>query len=196
MAGRMRVIAGEARGLTLVAPRDARPTSGRVREALFSSLGEVAGLSILDLFAGSGALAIEALSRGAERAVLVDRDRAAAEACRQNLVTTGLVDRARVVTRPVAAFLAGPAPGEAPFDLVCCDPPYGLEASELDEVLAGLAGPGWVGEDARIVLERRTRRRRTPGPAPGPPFGPAWVVGWERGYGDTLVTVLRPSQAR
>ncbi len=196
MAGRMRVIAGEARGLTLVAPPDARPTSGRVREALFSSLGDVAGLSVLDLFAGSGALGIEALSRGADRGVLVDRDRGAADACRTNLDATGLVERAQVVVRPVGAFLAGPVPGDAPFDLVCCDPPYDLGATELDEVLAGLARPGWVAPDARIVLERPTRRRGSGEPAAAPSFGPTWIVGWERRYGDTLLTVLRPSQVR
>jgi 16S rRNA (guanine966-N2)-methyltransferase len=196
MAGRMRVIAGEARGMTLVAPPDARPTSGRVREAVFSSLGEVGGATVLDLFAGSGALAIEALSRGADRAVLVDRDRAAVDACRTNLETTRLAERARVVARPVGAVLAGPPPVEAPFDLVCCDPPYGLAEDVLGEVLDGLAAPGWVDAEARVVLERRTRRREQGGPPPDPAFGPAWSVRWERRYGDTLITVLRPLQAR
>lgn len=191
----MRVIAGEARGLTLVAPSDARPTAGRVREALFSSLGDVTGTSVLDLFAGSGALAIEALSRGAERAVLVDRDRDAFEACRGNLETTHFTERARVVLRQVAAFLGGPIPGEAPFDLVCCDPPYDQDAAELDAVLDRLTEPGWLAREARVVVERAARRPRAQGGGDwGATWGAAWKVGWERRYGDTLVTVLRPSQ--
>jgi 16S rRNA (guanine966-N2)-methyltransferase len=191
----MRVIAGAARGLTLVAPPDVRPTAGRVREALFSSLGDLSGASVLDLYAGSGALAIEALSRGAERAVLVERDRAAADVCRRNLETTHLADRGRVLARSVDAVLAGTAPGEAPFDLVCCDPPYELAAAELDDVLAGLARPGWVVPEGRIVLERRARRRQRTGA--GATLGSVvggWTVGWERKYGDTLVTVLRAPQ--
>ncbi len=186
----MRVIAGEARGLTLVAPSDARPTSGRVREALFSSLGDVTGARVLDLFAGSGALAIEALSRGAERAVLVDRDREAFEACRANLETTRFTERARVLLRQVATFLEGPIPDEAPFDLVCCDPPYDQDEPELEAVLEELTEPGWLALEARVVIERAARRTREGGGE----WSSAWKVGWERRYGDTLVTVLRPSQ--
>ena len=189
------MIAGEARGLHLIAAPGVRPTSGRVREAVFSSLGDVGGMSVLDLFAGTGALAIEALSRGADLAVLVERDRASAEACRQNLTTTHLADRARVVTRAVAAVLAGPIPGEAPFDLVCCDPPYDLDPTELYAVLGGLAQPGWAHPGSRIVLERPARAA-APSPHASPDGWPdAWRGGWERKYGDTLVTVLRPSQA-
>lgn len=191
----MRVIAGAARGLTLLAPPDARPTAGRVREALFSSLGDLSGASVLDLYAGSGALAIEALSRGAEHAVLVERDRAAAEVCRQNLETTQLSDRGRVLARSVDAVLAGPVPGEAPFDLVCCDPPYDLAWAELEGVLAGLAGPGWVAPEARVVVERRVpRRQRVGAPVSLGSESGGWIVGWERKYGDTLLTVLRLPQ--
>jgi 16S rRNA (guanine966-N2)-methyltransferase len=187
----MRVIAGEARGLGLVSPPGVRPTAGRVREAVFASLGDVTGLRVLDLFAGSGALAIEALSRGADRALLVDRDRDATEVASRNLATTRFTRRARVLTRPVASLLAGVPPVEAPFDLVCCDPPYELPVSELELVLAGLRRPGWVGAEARVVVERAARAA---GPGGGAGWGDAWVVGWERKYGDTLVTVLRPTQ--
>src|SRR4051794_32309683 len=122
MARALRVVAGSVGGLHLVAPKGARPTTDRVKESLFASLGDVLhGADVLDLFAGSGALAIEALSRGAARAVLVDRDRHAVEAIRANLTTTGFTDRARVHSGPVAQFLHRVAP-EAPFDLVFLDP--------------------------------------------------------------------------
>ena len=186
----MRVIAGAAGGLSLVSPPGARPTAGRVREALFAALGDVGGASVLDLFAGSGALAIEALSRGADRALLVDRDRAATEVADRNLATTGLTRRARVLTRPVASLLTGALPAEAPFDLVCCDPPYDMPVSELELVLAGLRRPGWVHPEARVVVERGTRAAAS---VEGAGWGDAWIVGWERKYGDTLVTVLRPT---
>ena len=194
--GRMRVIAGTAGGLSLRSPRGTRPTSGRVREALFAALGDVGGASVLDLFAGSGALAIEALSRGADRALLVDRDHGATEVASQNLATTRMTPRARVLTRPVASLFVGPPPVEAPFDLVCCDPPYEMPGSELEVVLAGLRGPGWVDPEARVVVERAARpavsgRDTGRGDAE---WGGGWIVGWERKYGDTLVTVLRPMQ--
>lgn len=184
MRTRLHVIAGDARGRVLEVPEGARPTAGRVREALFASLGDVAGLRVLDLYAGSGAVAIEALSRGAALAVLVDRDRAAAEVCRANLGTTGTDADARVVGRPVETFLGGAPAPEAPFDLVWCDPPYGTDPAELDAVLDALSGPGWLVEDARIVVERGT--------GAGPwEAGESVEVTWERRYGDTLVTVLR-----
>jgi 16S rRNA (guanine966-N2)-methyltransferase len=179
--------------LYLVAPPGIRPTAGRVREAVFAALGDLVGASVLDLFAGSGALAIEALSRGAERALLVDRDRDATDAAGRNLDTTRLAERARVITRPVASVLAGPPPPEAPFDLVCCDPPYELPASEVMAVLAGLSRPGWLGPEARIVVERAARGATS---VAEPGWGAAWNVGWERRYGDTLVTVLRRAQDR
>jgi 16S rRNA (guanine966-N2)-methyltransferase len=180
---RLRVIAGEAGGRRLVAPPDARPTTERVREAIFSALGgHVVDAAVLDLYAGSGALALEALSRGAARAVLVDDDRAALEACRANLTATGLGPRARVQRGTVAALLARPAPTEAPFDLVLVDPPYDGAALEVPVVLDGLARPGWLGADARVVLE-------TPAGAPPEP-GAGFAVRSRRRYGDTLVTTL------
>jgi 16S rRNA (guanine966-N2)-methyltransferase len=193
----MRVIAGEAGGSVLVAPTGARPTAGRVREALFSALGDLRGATVLDLYAGSGALGIEELSRGADRAVLVDRDRRAVDACTQNLATTRLAARARVDGRAVSTVLAGAPPAEAPFDLVCCDPPYEAAESEVALVVGALARPGWLHPSGRLVLERRARARAAPEPEWGsgwPEWGAEWEVGWERRYGDTLVTVLRPTQ--
>ena len=181
--GRLRVVAGRAGGLRLeVPPGDAvRPTTERVREALFSSLGpSVAGATVLDLYAGSGALAIEALSRGAAAAVCVERDRRVADVVARNLAHTGCTGSGRVVARTATAFLDGPPPPEAPFTLVCCDPPYDADPAEVDAVLLALARPGWCAGGATVVLERRV--------GAADPVVPA---GWERTvprtYGDTLV---------
>ena len=114
------MIAGVAGGLALVAPKGgaARPTTDRVKESLFGALGpdRLVDASVLDLYAGSGALAIEALSRGATRAVLVDRDHAAVTAMRRNLATTRLRGQARVQGSTVAAFLAGDTPSDQDLD--------------------------------------------------------------------------------
>jgi 16S rRNA (guanine966-N2)-methyltransferase len=122
----VRVVAGTARGRRLVAPegRDTRPTSDRVREAIFNSLhslGAVEGAVALDLFAGSGALGIEALSRGARRCTFVETSRAAVRALHQNLDTTGLADRAEVVVADAPEWVARTRPS---VDLVLADPPY------------------------------------------------------------------------
>jgi 16S rRNA (guanine966-N2)-methyltransferase len=176
------VVAGEAGGRRLVAPPGARPTPERVREALFSSLGDaVVDAHVLDLYAGSGALAVEALSRGAAVAVLVDRDPAAVAAGRGNLESTGLGARARVQAAAVERFVAGPAPVEAPFDLVLCDPPY-EHADELAAVLASLHAPGWLAPAARVVLETAA--------GADPPAPPGYAVQSRRRYGDTLLTTV------
>jgi 16S rRNA (guanine966-N2)-methyltransferase len=184
------VIAGVAGGLALVAPKGgaARPTTDRVKESLFGALGpdRLVDASVLDLYAGSGALAIEALSRGAARAVLVDRDHAAVTAIRRNLATTRLRGQARVQRSTVATFLAGKPPAERPFDLVFLDPPYASSSTELSRVLSGLDGSGWLAEGTTLVVERPSGV----GPAPAPE---AWKATWERAYGDTLVTVLTTS---
>jgi 16S rRNA (guanine966-N2)-methyltransferase len=186
----LRVIAGTAGGLSLVAPKGgaARPTTDRVKESLFGALGpdRLIDASVLDLYAGSGALAIEALSRGAARAVLVERDHAAVTAIRRNLATTRLRGQARVQASTVATFLAGKPPAERPFDLVFLDPPYAVTPGELARVLSGLAGTGWLAEDATVVVERPSGAGTAPAPE-------AWKATWERAYGDTLVTVLRTS---
>jgi 16S rRNA (guanine966-N2)-methyltransferase len=184
------VIAGAAGGLSLVAPKGgaARPTTDRVKESLFGALGpdRLVDASVLDLYAGSGALAIEALSRGAARAVLVEREHAAVTAIRRNLATTRLRGRARVQASTVATFLAGKPPAERPFDLVFIDPPYAITSGELARVLHGLDRTGWLAEGATVVVERASG----PGPAPTPE---GWETTWERAYGDTLVTVLTTS---
>jgi 16S rRNA (guanine966-N2)-methyltransferase len=133
----MRVIAGRLRGRTLRAPRGTatRPTADRVREALFSMLGDVSGLVVLDLYAGSGALGIEALSRGARRAVFVESNRAALDCLRRNVNELGVGDACRVIgARSERAAPRLKALG--PFGLVLCDPPW----AALDRALSEL-GP-------------------------------------------------------
>ena len=160
-----RVIAGTAKGRPLRVPeRGTRPTSDRVRESLFSSLdhrlGNWHGRCIYDLYAGSGAVAIEALSRGAQRAVLVERDRAAAAIIRQNLQTTGL--DATVVQADVGAFVTRPA---LPVpDVVFVDPPYELPADTVAEQLGTLLA-GVVDHEVLLVVERNARDEQSPLPA-------------------------------
>ena len=190
--GRLRVVAGTAGGLRLESPAGpaTRPTAERVREAVFSSIGPTLhGATVLDLFAGTGAMGIEALSRGAARAVLVEHDRREVEVIRRNLVHTGFAEVGRVAAGPVERFLERPPPAEAPFGLACLDPPYDTPDAEVDGWVGALAGPGWLAPGALVVVER-------PGGS-----GLAVPAGWEprfaRTYGDTLVHLLaagpRPS---
>jgi len=174
----VRVIAGTAKGTCLgPVPAGTRPVSDRAREGLFSSLGpDVLHARVLDLFAGTGALGIETLSRGAEHAVLVDRVRAACDAIRRNLALTGFADQATVHRSEVLPFLRkGDAEGGG-FDLVFLDPPYELEGPELEDALQELVSgwlraPGWTvvvtratGSSTPVVpLHWLTRRRLTYG---------------------------------
>lgn len=170
----MRVVAGEFKGRRLHAPRGARtrPTADRVREALFSMLGDVSGARVLDLYAGSGALGIEALSRGAESAVFVERDRRALAALRRNLEAVGA--EAEVRQQDVAGFLAHP---EGTFDLVLCDPPYD-DAPRVAVALSD-ALPAMLTEDARIVTESDKRN----------PLVLSQPLLVERTYGDTRIAI-------
>lgn len=174
-----RIIAGEFRGRRLAAPADStRPTSDRVREAIASMLAarmDPAGARVLDLYAGTGALALEALSRGASTAVLVESDRKAARVITENIAVCRAEGRARVVARTVDAFLS--APGGV-FDVVFVDPPYEVGADEVDALLGALRPH--LAPDAWVVLERGSRS------AP-----PVWPAGLEqvadKDYGDTRV---------
>ncbi|TNM42865.1 16S rRNA (guanine(966)-N(2))-methyltransferase RsmD [Nocardioides albidus] len=160
-----RIIAGRAGGRRLQTPQGdrTRPTSDRVREALFSALEAWAGslhdLRFLDLYAGSGAIGLEAWSRGVAAVTLVESDRRTAELIRANARSVGC-DVAEVVARPVASVLAEPAP--APYDLVFSDPPYPLDEVTLAEDLALLATRGWLADGALVVVER-SRRSPEPG---------------------------------
>jgi 16S rRNA (guanine966-N2)-methyltransferase len=153
----MRVIAGELGGRALVAPRGwkVRPTSDRVREAIFSALGDVSGALVLDLYCGTGALAIEALSRGAERAVLVDRDTRPALG---NIERLGLRERAELVRADAGRWLAewGEGGGEERFDLVLVDAPYRLADRVGQEIDTHL--PRLLTAEGRVVVESGARR--------------------------------------
>jgi 16S rRNA (guanine966-N2)-methyltransferase len=153
----VRIVAGRAKGRRLASPaRGTRPTSDRAREALFSSLAtllDLDGARVLDLFAGTGAVGLEALSRGADEAVFVESDPLAGEVLRRNIETVALPG-ARVIGMPVATYLAGPA---EPFDLVFGDPPYALDDSELGNLLTTLGGPQWLADGAIVVVERPAR---------------------------------------
>jgi 16S rRNA (guanine966-N2)-methyltransferase len=183
----MRVIAGTARGRRLVAPagRDTRPTGDRVKEALFSSLGRLHGAVVLDLYAGSGALALEALSRGALRAVLVEQDAKALQAIAANLETTALGERAAVWRGDAVRFCRAPSGG--PFDLVLLDPPYDEPQEALFARLEDLRAAGGLAPDAYVAMERAARE-----PDPDPP---PWLAReGARTYGDTMLRYFRYRQ--
>lgn len=181
-----RIVAGVYGGRRLTAPagQQTRPTSDRVREALFSSLeslhgGDLRGVRIADLYAGSGAVGLEALSRGAACAMFVESDPKAARIIRANIAALGVAERAELVIAKATAAVTGTPPGGA-FDIVFADPPYAVGDEELAAVLAGLAGNGWLADEAVIVIERS---RRSP--------EPAWVPGVtaerSRRYGETTL---------
>lgn len=159
-----RIVAGSARGRRLAAPpgRGTRPTADRVREALFSALdaarGGLSGARVLDLYAGSGAVGLEAVSRGADLALLVESGREAARTARANAAELGFTGagRARVVADRVERLAADPCPDE-PFDVAFLDPPYALDDAALGAVLTALARGGWLAEDALVVVERAGR---------------------------------------
>jgi 16S rRNA (guanine966-N2)-methyltransferase len=183
----LRVIAGAARGRRLVAPPGdhVRPTKDIAREALFSALvarGAVEGAAVLDLYAGTGALAIEALSRGAASATIVERDPAALSAIRTNLEVLPADAVAVVVARDVTRYLAGAAPVGGPFDLVFVDPPYDTADEDVTAVLTELTVPGRLAPDAVVSVERPHRH-----PVVAPP---GLQTGWERTFGDTLLSLL------
>ena len=183
-----RVVAGAAGGRRLKVPpgQTTRPTSERVREALFSALeasGAVSGSRVLDLYAGSGALGLEAASRGAAEVVLVEAARAAASTARGNVAALGL-DGVRVVHERVERFLASPgAVVGSGWDLVLLDPPYAVGEEELAGVLAAAAP--LLAEGATVVVERSSR---SPEPRwPQPPLGEVR----RRRYGETSVWTAR-----
>jgi 16S rRNA (guanine966-N2)-methyltransferase len=180
-----RVIAGAVGGRQLAVPagRDTRPTSDRAREGLFGTIlsiaGSLAGKRVLDLYAGSGAVGLEALSRGAAHVLLVESGRPAAAVIKANIEALGLpgavlaVDRVeRLLARAPAAREAAPAP-DTGYDVVFADPPYALPDAEITTLLVTLADHGWLSPDALVVVERATRS------------GP---VNWPAGY--------RPERAR
>ncbi|MFE2926278.1 16S rRNA (guanine(966)-N(2))-methyltransferase RsmD [Streptomyces goshikiensis] len=162
-----RVIAGSAGGRRLAVPpgTGTRPTSDRMREGLFStweSLHGVEGARVLDLYAGSGAVGLESLSRGADRALLVEPDAKAAKAIRDNIEAVGLPG-AEFRAGKAEQIVAAAAQGE-PYDIVFLDPPYAVDHEELREILITLRSNGWLTEDALVTVERSTRSGAFPWP--------------------------------
>jgi 16S rRNA (guanine966-N2)-methyltransferase len=178
-----RIIGGTAGGRRIEAPRGAatRPTSDRVREALFSTIdsriGPLSGLRFLDLYAGSGAVGLEAWSRGAGVITLVESDRRTAGLIGSNAATLGC-RAAQVVTGSVATILRRSP--SAPYDVVFSDPPYAMSAQGVDEDLHALEDQGWLVPGALVVVERSARGD-----------GPTWPAGWsieaEKNYGETTL---------
>jgi 16S rRNA (guanine966-N2)-methyltransferase len=177
-----RIVGGTAGGRTIAVPRgDAtRPTTDRVREALFSSLGDLTGLRVLDGYAGSGALGLEALSRGAEHALLVERSAVAVRVLRANVAALGLPGAA-VHAGPLLPLLGrGPA---GAYDLVLLDPPYD---QDVEADLHALVDLRWLAPAAELVLERATRS-----PEPRWPAGLGDGAARARRYGETTLWYLR-----
>ena len=156
-----RVIAGAARGRRLTTPPgdDTRPTSDRAREGLFSTLGSLrgtlAGARVLDLFGGSGAVGLEALSRGAASALLVESDARAAKAISDNIRLVALPG-AELRAARAERTVAGPCP-DAPYDVVFLDPPYAVTDGDVRALLDAMAENRWLAPDALIAVERATR---------------------------------------
>ena len=184
-----RIIAGSRKGHRLRTPAHSatRPTTDRVREAAFSLIADwagnagapaeemLAGLSFIDLFAGSGAVALEAASRGAAPVVAVESDQATARIARGNALDTRLT--VTVLAATVERTLAGQPKDR--FDVVWADPPYALTGDRLAPVLAA-ASERWVAEDGLLVLERASRD-------PAPQWPPGVTDRWERRYGETTL---------
>lgn len=185
-----RIIAGSLGGRRLAAPKGARtrPTTDRVREAVFSrieSLMDLGEVRVLDLYAGSGALGLEAVSRGAGSVVLVEADRRTAGVIEANVDGLGLRGRARVCAENVDRLLER-GPGGEPFDLVLLDPPYPLGEEELTATLCLLVQKGWLAPDALVVVERSAR-------SPEPAWPPGLELIRSRSYGETAVHYAEPA---
>ena len=179
----MRIIGGTAGGRRIaVPPRGTRPTSDRVRESLFSSLdsmlGGWSGVRVLDLYAGSGSLGMEALSRGAAAATFVERDRSSLRVIEENVAALALPG-ALAVCADVGTWCARPA--EASYDLVFVDPPYAVSTDAVRDALRTLGEQGWLAPDATVVVERDARDDAEPWPAEG------WEALRRRDFGDTAL---------
>ena len=186
-----RIVAGSRGGRRLETPtgESTRPTTDRVREALFSALtswsgtaaeppaAALAGLAVLDLYAGSGAIGLEAASRGAGPVVLVESDPRTAALARRNVAGLALRQVA-VRTSTVESLVRGAA--ERSYDVAFADPPYALPSDRLDAVVADLVARGWLVPDGLLVLERSSR-------SPPPRWPPGVLDAWERSYGETVL---------
>jgi len=179
-----RIVAGVVGGRRIGVPAGGtRPTSERVREALFSSLDVrpgLAGAAVLDLCAGSGALGLEALSRGAAHALFVESDRRAAATLRRNIAALGMAGAAEVRVAEAGAVLAGPAPRR--YDVLLADPPYAVPNDVVAGWLRAAGENGWLADGATAVVERPARLGRFDWP---PPLSGER----DRRYGDTVLHV-------
>jgi len=181
----MRIVAGTARGRTLKGPKGPglRPTADRVRESVFNILGQwLDGQAVLDLYAGTGALALEALSRGAARAVLVDSGREAQRLCRENADELGLGDRVQILAAPVDERTLSRAGESGPFDLVFADPPY---AARTPAQVAALVARSGVLKEGGVLVVEHDRRVEAPEAHEG------LVRTDSRRFGDTSVSFYR-----
>ena len=177
----MRVIAGEAKGTRLKSPgTGTRPMADRVKEAVFSSLGDFSGLQVLDLYAGSGSLGIEALSRGAKNAVFVESAREAIISLEKNIEATKMGSRSEVIWADVASTVSKPS--EERMDLIFVDPPYSMNKHEVLRTLEAIVTGGFLSDDGKVVLHRPGKESQLA------PFGLELV--WERDYGQATVTVF------
>jgi 16S rRNA (guanine(966)-N(2))-methyltransferase RsmD len=181
----MRIIGGSARGRRLLPPRarGIRPTADRVRETLFNVLGQAfQGQEVLDLFAGTGALGLEALSRGARSAVLVDSNPHAVQLCKENARLLGFADRVRIMAATVPRALAALRDGQANFDLIFADPPYASKA--VEETVAGVSSAALLKPGGAFCIEH-DKREGAPARA-----GDLHLED-QRRFGDTLISIYR-----
>lgn len=184
----MRIISGDLKGRRLVSPagRITRPTADRIRESIFNIIGpRLPDLRVLDLFAGTGAMGIEALSRGARTAVFIENDNTALAALHQNIAALNLSGRCRVISldieNHIEKFLSASVSGMTPYDLVFMDPPYA--ARHIGSTLFALACSDSLGPGARIVVEHSRQE-------PIPPVPDGLVLSDQRRFGKTLVSFL------
>ena len=176
----MRVTGGDSKGRRLKAPRNIRPTMGIVKEAIFNIVAPyIEGATVLDLFAGSGAIGIEALSRGAAHVTFIDREERGLAILRQNLDALGLKQRARVVRADVARWIEASPDELQAADLIILDPPY--DDAVLDRALHAIDRS----ESKATVVAEYSRRQQLPAMS-------RLVLGRERRYGDTMLAVLHP----
>ncbi|MGH2729904.1 MAG: 16S rRNA (guanine(966)-N(2))-methyltransferase RsmD [Actinomycetota bacterium] len=176
----MRVIAGKAKGRRLRSPAlGTRPMTDRIKEAVFSALGEVKGATVLDLYAGSGALGLEALSRGAKKATFVENAREAIVKLKQNIEETGFGNKSDVVWGDVRLTLGQHA--DKRIDLIFIDPPYSTAVAAVQEDLESLVMGGFLADDGRIVVHRPAKESRLK------PLGLRLV--WGRSYGQSHISV-------
>jgi 16S rRNA (guanine966-N2)-methyltransferase len=177
----MRVIAGEAKGRRLRTPTaGTRPMTDRIKESVFSSLGDLSGAAVLDLYAGSGSLGLEALSRGAKKTIFVENAREAIVKLEQNIEECGFGGRSEVMWTDVSQVLSRPAP--ARYDLIFVDPPYSVRSNNVQRDLEALVMGGFLADEGRILVHRMTKDLKIE------PLG--LQVTWERSFGQSNVLLF------